>query len=49
MSELERRCADCGRPVPQRSLCSQCEQDRMLQQSQLASAASAGKGLHCND
>ncbi len=49
MSKLEQRCIDCGRPVPARALCPACEQDRMIEQSQLASAASSGKGLRCND
>ncbi len=49
MSQLESRCVDCGRPVLGRVLCPACEQDRMMQQSELASAASSGKGLRCND
>ena len=49
MSQLEQRCEDCGRPVASRALCAACEQDRMMQQSELASAAASGKGLHCND
>lgn len=49
MSQLERRCIDCGRPVPAGALCPACEQDRMMEQSQLASATFSGKGLRCND
>ncbi len=49
MSQLEPRCPDCGRAVPVRALCAACEQDRVMEQVQLAARASFGKGLRCND
>ena len=49
MSELQPRCLDCGRPIAQRSLCAACEQDRVMQQAELASRPPQGKGMRCND
>jgi len=49
MSQLEPCCPDCGRAVPVSALCSACEQDRVMEQVQLAAPASSGKGLRCND
>jgi uncharacterized OB-fold protein len=49
MGQLEPLCPDCGRPMPSRVLCSACEQDRAMEQKQLAGAGSERKGLRCND
>jgi hypothetical protein len=43
----EERCRNCG-AASSGPLCGPCQQDEMLEQAQLATAA-GGRGMRCND
>jgi hypothetical protein len=47
MRSFEQRCRNCGAATAGNELCAPCEQDRLLEQAQLASGER--RGMRCTD